>query len=48
MLKFDLKLCLKQNMEQVNTDIKMGTIFVNFENNKTSEPLFQYLTLLIN
>ena len=25
-------------MEQVNTHIKIGTIFINFENNKTSEP----------
>ena len=36
--KINLKLCIKQNMEQVNTDIKIGTIFMNFENNKTSEP----------
>ena len=38
MLKLDLKLCIKQNMEQVNADIKMDTIFMNSENSKTSEP----------
>ena len=38
MLKLDLKLCIKQRMEQVNADIKMNSIFMNSETSKTSEP----------